>query len=598
MIADAARQVRRLFCCAAPRWGLTMAGLAAATVALAAYPLGLDNNPAMGPRRALLLLAGLAILLAVHYGRVSALIRARGPGMDSRPAPEPGPQNEALSEGRRNQVPHPPRSMWPALSLVLAAILFLYLWLVTAGQWTKPLPQTTFFYDMLADAFVSGQTFLKQAPDPRLAELANPYDPAARAGIPRCSQGMTSGCFLLDATYFGGKYYLYWGPAPAAILALLKLNGLGRLGDATIALIAVSAHFTLLTLCLTQLWFRYFPELPRWLLAPTFILAGLAYPLPWALDAPHIYEAAILLGDVFLVAGLALAIPVLTSHDRFPGRLALIGTLWSLSFGSRMVLALPITVLTGAIVWRLAGEGSIDSPPRATWKALAALALPLVVSATAIGLYNFARFSNPLESGWRFALAGDDQSAGLQGVFEWANIPTNAYNYLFAPASVSGQFPFLEPRLATRTLGPIPIPHSGLFHSEYVTGLIVTTPFLLFAAYLSWWWACIKIDCPKAPRRAAFPASDLSGLRGLIFVLFSASIAGFLPILAVYAVTARYLLDVLPFLTILSALGAWAAYASHTQTRAKRLVIGSAILATAGASTIISVLLALNNLSR
>lgn len=518
---------------------------------------------------------------------------------DRRPVVSAHQQESGPAEPESVGVSPGPRSAWAALLLVLPGIISLYAWLAADGGRTKLPRQTTFYYDMLADGLASGQTFLEQAPDPRLARLVNPYDPVERAGIPKCRQDTPSGCFLLDASYFGGKYYLYWGPAPAALLAVLKDGGIGKLGDATIALAAALALAFLLTFCLVDLWHRHFLRLPRWLLVPPLFLAGLAYPLPWVLDAPRIYEAAILVGAAFLVGGLALALPALASGDHSPWRLTLAGILWSMAFASRAVLALPVAVLAGAIVWRLIRLPSTDSPPRSVWKALAFLTFPMAVSTSLIGMYNFVRFSNPLETGWRYALAGSGaQSAGLRAVFNLGNIPTNAYNYLFARVSWSGHFPFIEPALATRAIGPIEIPHPGLFYGEHVTGLVITTPFLLFAVYLCWWLTCASVDSARAAEMGVSSAPPgQAGFRRLVLALLLAGLAAFLPILCVYAVTARYLLDVSPVLTVLAALGSWKAYET-ARTPATRWVIGSTIVAMAAVSGAVSVLLAVDNLSR
>ena len=592
---------RRLLCCILPRWGLTVAGLAAAIVALAAWRLGLDNNPTMGPRRILLFFLGLGALYLAHHSRVTDLLRRGGPRLEDPPRTDRLPPDQMVTETHGTNFRDSPGRLWAVWCLILPAIFTTYLWLFTAGQWTAAPGPTTYYYDMLAEAFASGHTFLNQVPDPRLARLANPYDPAQRAGIPRCTRGTIGpDCFPLDASYFDGKYYLYWGPAPAALLALLKMGGLGRLGDNAIALFGASALFFFLALGLVDLWRRYFSRLPRWLLVPPLLLAGLAYPLPWVLDTPLIYEAAILLAAAFLVAGLAFAIPVFAAGDHRLWRLALIGALWGLGFGSRMVLALPVVVLAGAIVWRLYRLRSTDFLPRSLGKPLAALGLPLVATTILIGVYNLARFSDPLESGWRYALGGGGvQFAGLQAVFKWGNIPSNTYNYLFAPALISGEFPFLQPLLARHALGPIQIPHPGLFYAEYVTGLVISTPFLAFAAFLLWFLACGPIEYAKAHgARPQFAASDQPGLHELIWPVCLASVAAFLPVLTLYAVTARYLLDVSPLLIILATLGAWTAYAARGRTPQTRLLIASAIVLTAGASGVISVLLALNNLSR
>lgn len=588
-------------CCSIPRWGLTLAGLAAATVALAAWHLGLDNNPVMGPRRLLLLVIGLGTVSLVHRSRIATLLRRGSPWS------EPPVGTDSLRPDRESSEEHDtgfalgPSTPWAVVAPILAAVLCIQVWLFTAGKWTSLPGPTSYYYDMLAEAFASGQVSLKQVPDPRLAQLSNPYDPAQRAGIPRCRPGSIGpGCFPLDVSYFNDNYYLYWGPAPAALLALGKLIGLGKVGDNVIGLAGAIGLFLFLAIGLVNLWAHYFPRLPRWLLIPPLLLAGVAYPLPWALDTPLIYEAAILQGAAFLVAGLMLAIPVLTSDDNTPWRLALTGLLWGLSFGTRIVLALPIFALAAAMGLRMLRARLTASRQESLWKPLFALAFPMLAAAFLIGLYNFTRFSDPLESGWRYALGGDGvQFEGLHAVFRWGNIPANAYNYLLSPVSILEGFPFVQPLLARLSAGPIQIPHPGLFHAEYVTGLLISTPFLVFAFYLLWSLACGSVECADAPGgRARSGVLDQAGLRELVWPIFVASVAAFLPILFLYAVTARYLLDVSPFLTILAALGAWTAYSEYARTPVTRLLMGAAIVATSSASGVLSILLALNNLSR
>lgn len=598
--------MRRLLCCTVPRWGLTLAGLAAVTVAVAAWHLGLDNNPVIGPRRILLLLCGIGILWVVHRGRLATLLRRAGPQLD-RPSPTHAlAPDRTLTDPHRADIHRAPRSPWPALSLILPAIFALYLYLGTAGEWTKPPLETTLYYDMLADAFASGQTFLKPAPDPRLAQLQNPYDPAQRAMIPRCSPGTVQpDCLLWDASYFDGKYYLYWGPAPALALAVLKLAGLGRIGDSAIALIGAGGLFCLLAYCVVDLWHRFFSRLPGWLLFPPVVLAGLAYPLPWVLDAPRIYEAAILAGASFLMAGLVTAIPVLASGHCTPKRLALVGVLWGLSFGSRTVLALPIALLAAGTAWRVFRTWSGGSRRESILRPLGALALPLLTAMILIGAYNFDRFSDPMEFGLRYMIGPPAlQSAGTQATFDWRNVPANAYNYLFAPASITQQFPFVEPRLPTEVislgaLGPIRIAPPDFFYVHPITGLAVSTPFLVFAGYLLWRLMCGSIDRANSSKGPPTSGSeDESGLHGLAGILFLAALAAFIPILSFYGIAARYLLDVSPLLTILASLGAWTAYATAARTQLTRWLMGAAIVVSGGASGVVSVLLALNNWSR
>jgi len=214
-------------------------------------------------------------------------------------------------------------------------------------------------------------------------------------------------------------------------------------------------------------------------------------------------------------------------------------------------------------------------------------------------MYNYARFSDPLDFGWRYQLGPSPvQSAGALTAFDWSHIPMNAYDYLFAPPAISEEFPFLRPVVATRALGPIHIPYSDLLSGEAFTGVLVATPFLFFLGYLVWWAICGTLDCSEgtgaSPRT---PAPNRSGVRGMVWIVFLASLAAFLPILSLYFVTARYLLDATPLLTILAAIGAWTAY-STARTPLTRRLLGVAIVGSAGVSAVMSILLALNNWQR
>jgi len=569
---------------------LTLGGLALATVAVAAYPLGLDNNPVMGPRRIALLALGLGAILFAQASPIRKWLGISSPLRQAPAAIGQGFQMEASAA--------PPRAMgpglWLSLSLVSLAIMGLYAYLVTGGD-PAALPTTTLYYDMLAEAFASGQANLKAVPDPRLADLSNPYDPAEHGQIPRCQQGQTSDCLLFDVTYYDGKYYLYWGPAPAALLAPLKLAGIGTVGDSTLAFVGAAFLFAFTAAFFVLAWRRFFRPLPSWLLIPPLVLAGLAYPVPWVLDGPRIYEAAILHGAAFLMAGLVAAFPILSGGRASPGRLVLVGILWGLAFATRSVLLFPIVACSAVLVWLVWRRREDSNLGSGGWL-VARLAIPIVASVALIASYNFARFSNPLEFGWRYTLgAPAGQAEGTLAAFRLANIPVNLYNYAFAPASMIGEAPYLRPILAGRSIGPIAIPHPDFFYGELVTGLVFTTPFLLFAVSLLW-----TLSCSSIPGSRDITATEGLGfgqgtnLRPIVACILLGCLAGLIPLLSLYAVTARYLLDVSPLLIVLAGLGAWAAYAGAT-TRTSRALVGLAIVGTAVVSVVASILLAFNN---
>ena len=67
----------------------------------------------------------------------------------------------------------------------------------------------------LATAFEHGSFSLEAKPNPALLALPDPYDPSARAGIN----------YPKDFSLYKGRYYLYFGPVPALILAIFKRYG-------------------------------------------------------------------------------------------------------------------------------------------------------------------------------------------------------------------------------------------------------------------------------------------------------------------------------------------------------------------------------------
>lgn len=572
--------MKNLLCRSLPRWTFTLLGLALAVIAIAAYPLGLDNNPAMGPRRVALLAFGLAVTLLAQEGAIRKKLGLRAPSSEAPAVLGQAPRPMGLR-------------LWLPLSLLALAIAVFYAWLVTGGNPAAP-PATTNYYDMLAEAFAAGQTHLKAVPDPRLAVLSNPYDPAQHRAIPRCGQGQTTDCLLFDASYHEGKYYLYWGPAPAALFLPLKAAGVSAVSDAGFALLGACLLFGLTAAFLVLAWRRFFAHLPIWLLFPPVLLAALAYPLPWVLDGPRIYEAAILYGAAFLMGGLVAAFPILTGGTAGPGRMLAVGIFWGLAFGTRAALLFPIAALTLALAWMVWRRPGLSTPAsRGRW--IAALVTPVLTAGALIAGYNFVRFSSPFEFGWRFALgAPAGQAEGTLAAFRLGNIPINLYHYALAPAALVPEAPFLRPLLAGPSVGPIASPQPELFYGELVTGLLYTTPFLLFALFLLWWLPCKSSGADEGFRQDEGRPASTKALKSTILFLMLGCLAGAIPLLSIYAVTARYLLDLSPVLLVVAGLGAWIAYA-EAGTRSARILVGGAILATALASAGISSLLAFNN---
>ena len=94
-------------------------------------------------------------------------------------------------------------------AVVLAISGWFYFWTATSAS--NPLSsqlQVGDLYNRLADGFLAGHLSFVEKPNPALADLADPWDPAQNAGLSPYH----------DVTYYHGRYYLYFGAAPAFLL--------------------------------------------------------------------------------------------------------------------------------------------------------------------------------------------------------------------------------------------------------------------------------------------------------------------------------------------------------------------------------------------
>ena len=112
--------------------------------------------------------------------------------------------------------------------------------------------------------------------------LRDPYDPRANAGTR-----------LWDASYFRGKYYLYFGPAPALVMAAVRIVS-GHMPPQRLAVAAsAAAGLAGLALLLWEVRRRHFPGISAAALAGILFVAFNASWLPVALRRSAVWELPI-----------------------------------------------------------------------------------------------------------------------------------------------------------------------------------------------------------------------------------------------------------------------------------------------------------------
>ncbi len=396
--------------------------------------------------------------------------------------------------------------------------------------------QETFFTDQLATAFLQGQTFLTVTPPPLLALAPDPFDPELRP------------LWYWDAALYQGRYYVYWGPAPALFLAGFKaLSGAGEIPDR----IPVLCFSLLLTLAASALLAVLAGRLPSRPLLPAALgtaVVAFGSPGPFLLGHPQVYELAIVAAQALLLGGLLFA--ALAREARGSRRTLCdlaCATCWTLAVASRQTVVFAVVAL-----WLLTSLCWLTRSGRLPVARVLVFATPALLGMLLLGAYNQVRFGSPLETGHRYQL-GHPVTVGLE------HVPANLYSYLLRPPRVVDRFPFAVARWQGRPPFPAWLPVSeSYFYREPVAGLLYTSPFYLFAAFALVFWI-----------------REWGVQAGLILSTLPFAV----PILY-FASTMRYLGDVTPGLAVLSVLGLCRLIEGQRGRRwARRCLLGVATLA-------------------
>jgi len=316
---------------------------------------------------------------------------------------------------------------------VFAAVLLVLSWYVYATWRVSPglvthRPQA--YYELLTEAVLAGRTYLDLEPDPRLATLANPW--AGPQGIPRAH----------DATYFKGRYYIYFGVSPVILLlAPWRLVTGTYLTEAGSIGVFVAIGFLLAAWLYLRFRRRCFPELSEGATAVGVLTLGLGSFLQFEIWGTQFYQVPIVcafvcgLGAAHAVFSAAAATRVRT---RFAA-MALASFFAGAAVGARpnfIVLLVPLAV----VGWWLSRR---QADRRTQWAVLIATALPAAVVGAALAGYNYARFGEFTEFGLRHQFAAIDMHH--YKLFGPENLGPASFAYVLSPPLYSLYYPFIRP---------------------------------------------------------------------------------------------------------------------------------------------------------
>jgi hypothetical protein len=284
------------------------------------------------------------------------------------------------------------------------------------------------YYARLAEGFLHGRLSIAATPDPRLATLPDPYEYYQR--------DHSSVSALWDASYYRGKYYLYFTPIPALLFYIpFRLVAGGYPPDSLVATFFCAWAFVVAVLFVRRALAgrRTHLPMPLWIL-----LLGLGNVVAFSLPAVRVYEVAI-------VSGMAMSATWAWSLLRFlekrtPGAAAWMGVWLALAIAARTNLLVLLAPTAAAIV--------VVRDHRARARLVGATLLPLFVVGIALAAYNFARFGNVFETGFQYQMTSMPMRGHSvcrlcnQGdVMRFAN---SSLHYLFWSPAVATQFPYVD----------------------------------------------------------------------------------------------------------------------------------------------------------
>lgn len=325
-------------------------------------------------------------------------------------------------------------------------------------------------YQELAQAMAHGHFYLDEEPTDTLKNMENPYDSKAR-DIAMSKNGDT---FLWDHAYYDGKYYVYFGVVPELVFYLpyylITHENFKTVWGIIICGIIFIAGISQLIRIIIERWFKK-TSFSLYLIITAVVTnsSGLLY----IMAHPDFYDMPIIMGMMFVVWGLYFWISAL-KEDLINGIYLFFGAIcMALVAGCRPQLLL-ISFIAFPLFMRSIVKKRLLFSRKTILKTISAF-VPYVVVAAFIMYYNQSRFGSPFDFGANYNLTTNDMTnrfASLQLCL------MGTFMYLFQPANIGMQFPFLY-----STTMDISYLGNNIYETMY-GGLITCNPILFLGVKL------------------------------------------------------------------------------------------------------------------
>jgi hypothetical protein len=307
------------------------------------------------------------------------------------------------------------------------------------------------YYSLLVAGFMRGHLYMDVAADPRL----DSPDRNVRDHTPT----------LLDANYYKGHFYLYYGVVPAALLLLPYRLLTGQ--DLAINAACVFYWFMGFGASLVWLrawWRRQAPERGAALASLAVLILAFFPATSFLVRRSMFYELPLVAGYAYISIFFAGLYGVLTRQRQIASLLSASAAL-GLAVGCHPnhIFLLPLLVWAGFKAARDAGAG------RARWLRAGAAFVPVAMIGAGLAWYNYARFGDIFEFGFKYGQ--NSFFAVKQSLFVprflWANFKW----YFLTPPALTPYFPFVFP--GNNTFRPAGYEGAEAMHGQLVATLLI-----------------------------------------------------------------------------------------------------------------------------
>lgn len=286
-------------------------------------------------------------------------------------------------------------------------------------------------YCELARAFSSGKlSILRDVPE-WLINANNPYDPDIRAGH--------EARIMFDYAYYNGHYYVYFGIVPCILFYLpyymLTRHDLLNVVVVYFLLVAWIVANCLLLRKIGQLYFKKISFITFFVVQELMLLTGGIFVAIYNVSS---YLVPQLSGMLFVTLGMLWYISL---HDEtgHNGKKLFGGSVcMALVAGCRPQMLLSILIIV-PFVWRTLFDNKVHIKERL--KRWSCFALPYMVVAIMLMIYNYLRFDSVFEFGARYNLTSVNV---YDTAFSIDKIWNGIFYYCLSVPILEGRFPYVK----------------------------------------------------------------------------------------------------------------------------------------------------------